>query len=147
MSHKKHYVLTYDDGEMVDIYCDVLRLGDRCVNIKERHTKKAAKLRWLIYDPRSPNSIQAALEMAARHHNDNARVLTHLHLHNGSFVWGKELCEMFGTAALERVRELRTQYGWPIESKSSRGKGPWWYGLNLRYDTQRRRVVKRRPIL
>jgi hypothetical protein len=131
MAHKKHYVLTYGDGEKVDLYCDVLRLGDHCVNIREGNYKKPAKLKWLIYNPRSPNSIQAALEMASRHANDNARVLTYLHLHNGSFVWGKDLCELFGTAALERVREVRYQYGWPIQSKTSRGRGPWWYGLFL----------------
>lgn len=142
MSHKRHYQLLID-GEVYDVYCDTLPVGKRWVSIAARHSKIPQRRAGPIYDPNDPNSIEAAILYESVHHTTLWRVWKYLYDHNGAFVSGADLIELYGTAALERVRELRHKYGWPIEAKSPEGPGVWWYRLNLQQQPRRRRIIRR----
>ena len=128
MSHKRHYELVID-GDVYDVYCDTLPIGSWYVDITPRVTVKPQKS-GPNYDG-SPNSIRAALLYEAVHPSTLWGVWRFLYANNGVFVSGAVLIDRFGTAALERVRELRHAYGWPIEAKSPDGPGVWSYCLNV----------------
>jgi hypothetical protein len=129
VSHKRHYVLAID-GKHFDVYCDTLPTGLHNVGITLRTHKIAQRRTGPNYDG-SANSILAAIAYAKVHQTVLWRIWEHMYAECGVFISGRVLIDLHGTAALERVRELRHKYGWPIESKQV-GPGVWWYCLNLR---------------
>ena len=83
------------------------------------------------------DSLAAALEYESIRDSTRWVILRYLILHNHEWISGRTLEEIGGTEALRRVRELRRDFGWPIEDRS-RGKGVWDYRLNA--------YPKRRPL-
>ena len=64
---------------------------------------------------------------------------------NRNTVWQEghaDLVNRFGTDALRRVRELRDDYGWPVEEKP-RKQGAWWYRMNHNLAPPPRRLIRR----
>ncbi len=129
MAHKRHFVL-HINGQDFDVYSDVLPLGLHTVSITLRRTKRPQRHVGPNYDG-SYNSIRAALLYTRVHPTARWLVWKHLYDRRGTWVPGDELMA-YGTAALERVRELRHAFGWPIEAQSPpQGIGVWHYRLIL----------------
>lgn len=129
MTHKQHYVLEIN-GKEHHVYCDTLPEGTYQVTTTKRTHKIAQRKVGPNYDG-SYNSIWAAILYAQVHDDSLMNVWSHLYDQRGQWVSGGDLLT-YGTAALERVRELRLKYGWPIETKPpASGTGVWLYRLVL----------------
>ena len=69
---------------------------------------------------------------AASQHGQRLSGVTHLHLSTGSFVWAQRNCAI-GSVPLRWSVCVSLRYSVRLAHRieSSRGKGPWWYGLFL----------------
>jgi hypothetical protein len=128
VSHRLHFEIEIDGG-IFDTYGDSMPLGDYGrVKIRQRRTVKPHQA-GPNYDG-SINSYRAARLYEPARANARWDVWRHLDAVKGGFVSGGVLIDLYGTAALERVRELRFKFGWPIEARPpQKGRGVWWYRL------------------
>lgn len=91
------------------------------------------------------NSVEAAMLYEPVRASTRWEILKYLIELNTVWISGRELDEKFGTEALRRVRELRYNYGWPIEERAV-SKGAWEYRMNyIVRRPKRRRYLPRRP--
>lgn len=86
----------------------------------------------------SSNSIMAAQMYKSYRRPVAWLVWDYLYARNTQWTNGRLLDERFGTEALRRFRDLR-YLNWPVQCEP-RGKGPWWYRLDL---ATPRRIIPR----
>ena len=84
------------------------------------------------------NSIIAALEASKRMSTARLKVLVHLLANNGRWVSRNEIREAGGDSGDRRVRELRDEGNWPIETEQIHEGEPWYVRLNLDKDEMKK---------
>lgn len=140
---RQNYTL-YINGRAFEIQAERLPTGLFAdVEVMPRTTKGKGVTPGPNYDG-TYNSIQAAMEYESVRSDLRWRTNRYLLSHNGVWIAGKELTAQFGSEGLRRLRELRHDYGWPIEARS-RGRGQWDYRMNIDPWPRKRRVIRRAP--